>query len=145
MELEQEMRVTSDDLLRRLERLRELEIEKRELTPGTARFRKIAKDIERLAAGVLTKTVEQEQLGRQAGAALEQTGVASPPIADIAPRRELAVILGEWREAERALAAAAPGTPAQRDAQAAVQRLRDEYRDSYSNASHDTAETSVRS
>ncbi|HUG48897.1 MAG TPA: hypothetical protein VMP67_10860 [Candidatus Limnocylindria bacterium] len=145
MELEQDMRVTSDDLMHRLDRLRELEIEKRQLTPGSARFRKLDRDIERLAAGVLTKSAEQEQLGRQAGAMLEQTGVASPPIADIAPRRELYVILGEWREAERALAAAAPGTPAQQDAQAAVQRLRDEYRESYSDASHDTAENSVRS
>lgn len=134
MEFEQELRATSDELLRRLERLRELEIEKRQLTPGTDRFRKIARDIERLAAGVLTKTVEQEHLADRSMEVREQTGIVAQPIADVTPRRDISLILGEWREAERRLSAAAPGTPDHLEAQAAVQRLRSEYRDAYLSA-----------
>lgn len=134
MELEQELRATSDELLRRLERLRELEVEKRQLTPGTARFRRIARDIERLAAGVLTKTVEQEHLADKSIEVREQTGVLPQPIAEVTPQRDISLILGEWREAERRLSAAAPGTPDHLEAQAAVQRLRTEYRDAYLSA-----------
>ena len=134
MELEQELRATSDELLRRLERLRELEIEKRQLTPGSARFRKIARDIERLAAGVLTKSVEQEHLADASAEVRQSVGVAPPPIEEVEPRRELSLILGEWREAERRLSAATAGAPEHLEAQAAVQRLRDEYRDAYLSA-----------
>lgn len=134
MEFEQELRSTSDELLRRLERLRELEMEKRQLTPGSARFRKIARDIERLAAGVLTKTVEQEHLADNAAELRDKAGFSAPPIEEVAPKREIALILGEWREAERRLAAAVPGTPEHLERQAAVQRLRAEYREAYLSA-----------
>lgn len=129
MELEQDLRLTSDELLRTLERLRELEIEKRSLTPGTVRFRRIAGEIEKLAATILTKTVEQEQLAAESVAVREQTGVVSPPINDIALKRDIQLILGEWREAERRLSTAASGTPEHLEALAAVRRLRAEYRD----------------
>ncbi|CAN5578956.1 hypothetical protein BH23CHL6_BH23CHL6_00030 [soil metagenome] len=131
MELEQDLRSTSDDLLRRLERLRDLEMEKRQLTPGSPHFRRLAAEIERLAAGVLVKSVEQDQLGQVAGAVLEETETVSPPIAEIPPRRDIALILGDWREAERRLSACSPGTPEHSEAQAAVQRLRAEYRDTH--------------
>jgi len=134
MELEQELRATSDELLRRLERLRELEMEKRQLTPGTARFRRIARDIERLAAGVLTKTVEQEHLADKSFDVRQKTGVPPQPIAEVTPQRDISLILGEWREAERRLSAAVPGTPDHLEAQAAVHRLRTEYRDAYLSA-----------
>jgi len=139
MEFEQELRAASDELMRRLERLRELEIEKRQLTPGTARFRKLARDIERLAAGVLTKTVEQEHLADKSIELREQTGAQPQPIAEVRPQRDISLILGEWREAERRLSAAEPGTPSHLEAQSAVQRLRTEYRDAYLNAASTTS------
>jgi hypothetical protein len=131
MELEQDLRTASDDLLHRLERLRQMELEKRQLTPGSAHFRRLAAEIERLAAGVLAKSVEQDQLGQLAGAVLEETATAARPIAETPPRRDISVVLGEWRETERRLSASAPGTPEQLEAQRAVQRLRDEYRKSH--------------
>jgi hypothetical protein len=132
MEVEHRLRTTSDELLHRLERLRELELEKRQLTPGTQRFQALVRDIEQLAAAVLTKTVEQEELAEQAIDVREATGVDPAPIADVSARREVSVILGEWREAERRLSAAAPGTAQQLEAQASVDRLRAEYREAYS-------------
>jgi hypothetical protein len=135
MELEQELRSTSDELLRRLERLRELEVEKRNLKPGTEHFRAIARDIEMLAAGVLTKTVEQEQLADESLELRRATGSAAPPIVDVPPVREPSAILAEWREAERRLADAPAGTIEHDEARAEVDRLRDEYRRAYRAAS----------
>jgi hypothetical protein len=55
-----------------------------------------------------------------------ETGAAAPA------QREASVILGEWREAERRLSAAPPGTPEHEETRAAVDRLRSEYRAAYS-------------
>lgn len=131
MELEQDLRSTSDEMLRRLDRLRELELEKRTLDPGSDRFLRIARDIERLAAMVLNKTHEQEQLA-EVTVALPDAGVAPPPpIENVTPLRDIQLILNEWRDAERRLAAASVGTPDHLEAQVAVQRLRSEYRQTY--------------
>jgi hypothetical protein len=135
MELEQELRSTSDELLRRLERLRELELVKREMTPGTDQFQAIARDIETLAASVLTKTVEQEQLAEETLEVRHATGYSAPPIEDVPPVREPSAILAEWREAERRLADAPAGTIEHDEARGAVDRLRDEYRRAYRAAS----------
>lgn len=137
MELEQELRSTSDELLRRLERLRELELEKRRVKPGTEQFRTIARDIEMLAAGVLTKTVEQEQLAELSIDVRQHTGYVPPPIAEISVAREPSAILAEWREAERRLADAPPGSIEHDEARAEVARLRDEYRRAYQAASQE--------
>lgn len=131
LELEQELRSTSDDVLTRLERLRELELKKRRLTPGSPRFVSIAADIEKLAASLLAKSAEQEQLGQQAAELRQATGVISRRIEDVRPQREVAAILKEWREAERRLATASPGSADYVEAEAAIHRLRAEYRDTY--------------
>jgi hypothetical protein len=131
MELEQDLRATSDNMLRRLDRLRELELEKRKLEPGSDRFIRIARDIERLAAMVLNNTQEQEQLAQATAAVQESADVALPPIEQVTPLRDIQQILNEWREAERRLAAASAGTPDHLEAQAAVHRLRAEYRQTY--------------
>jgi hypothetical protein len=135
MELEQELRSTSDELLRRLERLRQLEVEKRNLKPGTDQFAAIARDIETLAAGVLTKTVEQEQLAEESFEVRRATGYSAPPIEDVPPVREPSAILAEWREAERRLGDARAGTIEHDEARGEVDRLRDEYRRAYRAAS----------
>lgn len=137
MELEQDLRLTSDELLRRLERLRELELEKRRVKPGTEQFRTLARDIEMLATGVLTKTVEQEQLAELSIDVRQNTGYVPPPIAEISVAREPSAILAEWREAERRLADAPPGSIEHDDARAEVARLRDEYRRAYQAASQE--------
>jgi hypothetical protein len=135
MELEQELRSTSDEMLRRLEQLRELELEKRQMMPGTDQFQAIARDIEMLAASVLTKTAEQEQLAELSTDVRQATGHTAPPIADITVTREPSAILAEWREAERRLADAPAGTIEHDEARGEVDRLRNEYRRAYSAAS----------
>lgn len=130
MELEQDLRLTSDDLMNYLERLRDLELEKRGLTPGSSEFVSIAAEIEKLAARVLATTVKQETLAEETLSAKVEDDVELRPIKDVPPVREVQLILAEWREAERRLAAASYGTPEHLQAQAAVKRLRDEYRSS---------------
>lgn len=135
MNVEQELRLTSDEMLRRLDRLRELELEKRALAPGTDRFVAIAKEVERLAASVLVKTTEQERLAEASAVVHGATGALAAPIDEVAPRREISQILNEWRDAERQLAAATPGTAEHEAARASIDRLRLEYRDAYQSAS----------
>ena len=128
MEIEQDLRFTSDEMLRALERLRELEERKRKLTPGTKSFLKLAEEVEQLAATVFDRTREQT-LGADRSVALrEQAGVEPRPIDEVPPIRELHLILAEWRDAERRLTEAVPDTIQASDAEADVERLRQEYR-----------------
>jgi len=52
LEVESELRVASDRILKSLEQLDSLENEKRTLKPDSARFQTLAKEIERLAADI---------------------------------------------------------------------------------------------
>ena len=119
-----ELRATSDRMLGMLDQLRELETRKRELTPGTEEFARLAWDVADLAR----TTVRWSELQlRQANEALE-AGTAQPAVALVdVPVRRLDEVLAEWRQAEIRLSQALPGSP---DAEAAAQdasRLRAEY------------------
>lgn len=128
MEFEQDLRFTSDEMLRALERLRELESRKRKVKPGTERFRKLAEEVEALAGSIFTQTAEQQRLAAESVGLTETRVIDAPPIDQIGPVRELHMILNEWRDAERRLAAAAPGSEDAADADADAERLRQEYR-----------------
>ncbi|CAN5293454.1 hypothetical protein BH24CHL7_BH24CHL7_12250 [soil metagenome] len=128
IEFEQDLRYTSDEMLRALERLRELEARKRHLQPGTPHFLKLAEEVHILAREVFAETTEQQRLAEQSVELREATVIDPPPIDDMPPVRELQIILGEWREAERRLEAAAPGTDEVADARADTEKLRQEYR-----------------
>ena len=131
MELEGELRLASDRMLRTLEQLQALETEKRELTPGSPRFKKLATEIERLAAVVFTQTHAQESLGQQAAAHAQRTGEGLAPIAAAPAPRDLQVILADWRDAERRLGVADPDSAEHATADADIARLRNEYHDAY--------------
>ena len=135
MELEADLRLTSDRMIRTLEKLEALENEKRTLTPGTAEFVRLAREIERLASQVFAQTRTQEQLAQQTRSVTQQTGEKMTPIAQTGTVRELSQILADWRDAERRLAAADDGTQEHTQALADVSRLRDEYHRSYSASS----------
>jgi hypothetical protein len=128
MEFEQDLRYTSDEMLRALERLRELETRKRKLKPGTERFRKLAQEVQDLAGTVFAETSEQQRLANQSIELTRANVIDPPPIDDMRPVRELHIILNEWRDAERRLASAEAGSEEASDAAAQVQRLRQEYR-----------------
>src|SRR5688572_6621114 len=108
MELETDLRLASDRMLTTLDQLETLENEKRTLEPGSERFNRLAREIERLAAAVFAQTHAQQQLGEQARVVAERTGATMTPIEATPNLRELHVILADWRDAERRLLNAAP-------------------------------------
>ena len=127
------LRATSDALLADLEALETLEREKRGLRPGDPRVVQLAEAVEQLARRLLGKSVTQRELSAVAKDLAEHpTGDASPSIEDT--RREIHVILADWREAERRAGEAAPGSPERVASDIRIQSLRDEYR-----AAHEAA------
>jgi hypothetical protein len=129
MSIEQELLATSDALLRILDRLHELESEKRELPTGSRRFVELATQIDDLAVEVLRRTERQEELAQDMEARREAGGAPGRPIDDLeASKRTLVEILEDWRNAERRLASADPGSPESSEAAARVRQLREEYR-----------------
>jgi hypothetical protein len=121
---DQELRVTSDGFLARVERLHALEEQKREVPPAEAA--ELAKEVEILTREVLEWAERQTTLAKDA-AAEDRDG---QPIA-VTPPRALHVVLDEWRAAERAVTSEQPGTAAYESARADVDRLRDEYARAY--------------
>jgi hypothetical protein len=129
MSLEKELRSTSDSLLRALDRINDLESEKRSLPTGSERFVELAHEIERLALEVLRHTQDQASLADTTEARAAAGGGLGRPVDAIPPApRELSAILSDWRDAERALAAADPATEGAAIAASDVRRLREEYR-----------------
>jgi hypothetical protein len=131
VELETDLRVASDRILRTLEQIEVLENEKRDLPPSDARFQTLAKEIERLASEVFAQSHAQKQMGVRAEAVEDRTGVELPSINETNATRELAVVLAEWRDAERRLQLAAPDSAEHVTAAADVGRLREEYHRAY--------------
>lgn len=116
----QTLRHTSDALLAQLSQLEELERTKRELEPGSRAQLRLARRVESLARKVLNTAGQQTDVVE----AIAETTDGSDPLT----AREPHVILAEWREAERTMEAAPPGTPEWQTARGDVDRLRQEYR-----------------
>ncbi len=130
MDLQHNLRNVSDEMLRTLEQLQNLENEKRSEQPGTPRFARLASEIEKLAALVFSQTSTQQSLAEKSHAAAER-GVELAPIDEIPALRDVSVILSEWRDAERRLAATAIDSAEHAKAAGDVRRLRDEYHRAY--------------
>lgn len=126
MNVEQQLRATSDSVLATLDQLALLETEKRTLKPDSQRFQDVALEIERLAADMFAQAHAQERLGERSQAEAAR-GKNLPPIDKVPATRELHVILEEWRAAERQLAAASPRTADHARAAAEISRVREEY------------------
>ena len=121
----EERRFASDQLLVDLDRLRVLEVQKRSLTPGSDDYVELARAVEELAIEVLGSSVRQKELAEKAAVVLDRVGTPEAAIGDAA-RRNATDILHDWREAERARAAAV-GTAAEATEEARVKQFRDEY------------------
>ncbi|HEY3163535.1 MAG TPA: hypothetical protein VGJ71_04205 [Candidatus Limnocylindrales bacterium] len=128
METGDALRQTSDAVLRDLDVLITIEEEKRTLEPGDPRLVELAKRIEAIAQRVLVGTTRQHELTRVANAQVEGGSDAAPGTSIEDTPRALALILAEWRDAERRAGAAEPGSGEAAEAGALVDRLRDEYR-----------------
>jgi hypothetical protein len=128
-----ELRRTSDDVLRNLDALSALEEQKRTVQPGDPRLVTLAKEVEALAAKVLVASVRQRNLATNLNND-PAAAAATPPINE--RTRPAAEILKAWRDAERALAAAAPGSADEATARAAIEQCREEYRQAFESRSN---------
>lgn len=130
-EADLELRTVSDRLLTALDRLYELETEKRQVEAGSRRFVELAEQVERLTHAVLSTTQRQETLARASEYTVGADGPSGTPIEQIRPagtERRLKEILADWRAAERRLRDALPGSAEYAQASAEVEALRYEYR-----------------
>jgi hypothetical protein len=130
MDIKPTLRVNSDALLATIDRLRDLEVEKRGVAPGSGRFLELADEIRRLASGVLDTSDLQRELAEASNAVAEagRPDLVQTPIDAIRPVREVQVVLAQWRDAERRLSAAREGSEEATSIELEVSRLRDEYR-----------------
>jgi hypothetical protein len=128
--IEPELHATSDALLDKLDRLRALELEKRQLPVGSPRLVELANEIERLAASVLGSSDTQADLAREAlDEARKGTLDPNTTIDEMASStRELHAVLAEWRDAERHLGEVEAGSAEAVRLRAEIDLLRDEYR-----------------
>lgn len=127
MDASRELRASSDALLDDLALLAGLEQEKRTLSPESPRLVSLAEEIERLAARVLGQSRRQRSLS-EVITDQASDGTGKPPPSIEATPREIHLILADWRDAERRMAEATPGSRPALDAEAEVDRLREEYR-----------------
>lgn len=127
-DLADDLRTTSDALLRDLEVLAAIEEEKRDLQPGDARRVELATRIQEIASRLLATSARQTRL-TEVGRSQAQAGATTEPAPTIneTPARPIAEILADWRAAERRLRAAEPGSAEAAEASALSDHLREEY------------------
>jgi hypothetical protein len=128
--IEPELHATSDAVLANLDRLRALEVEKRQLPIGSPRLVDLANEIEQLAATVLGTTDLQTDLAKEAAAQVRNGDLA--PDASIesmadAPR-DVHAVLAEWRDAERRLGEVEASSAEASQLHEQIEALRREYR-----------------
>ena len=124
------LRLTSDELLRDLDALNQLEEEKRQTPEGDPRLVEIATRVEELAQRVLDHSRRQVALSQSVNREAA-SGESSGGATIATSRRNPGEILAEWRAAERETAAAEPDSIASIEARARADRLRDEYREAF--------------
>jgi hypothetical protein len=137
LETSHSLRQTSDELLRDLDVLTTLEEQKRGLDPGDPKLVELAGRIETIAERVLVGSIREHQLTKVANEQVEAEEPAAPTLTiDETPARPVAVVLAEWREAERRMGDLDPDSAEADEARALVDALRAEYRRAYEAARH---------
>ena len=96
---EQQLRSTSDEVLDTLDKLHQLEVEKRSIPPTDPRFHELAKEVQQLADGLTSTAEVQAALGEKVAEKHDLAGNEAPAI-DETPR-DVMTILADWRDAER--------------------------------------------
>jgi hypothetical protein len=122
------LRDTSDQLVRDLEALSTLEEEKRQLSPDDERFVDLATRIESIAMRVLVASGRQRELTEEIHRAADAGSPGAPTESIEEMARPIAAILSDWREAERRLEGAKPGSAEEREVEVLIEQLREEYR-----------------
>ena len=134
METGNALRETSDALLRDLDVLVTLEEDKRSLEPGDPRLVELAARIEEIARRVLAGTVRQHDLTRVVRAQVAADSPHAPDASIDDTDRPIQAVLADWRDAERRAVAADPDSAEAAEANALVERLREEYRRAHDKA-----------
>ncbi len=119
------LRANSDALLRDLDALGSLEEQKRALPPTDPQMLALAGRIEEIAQRLLAGSSNQRELAEEIVGSAALGGPA--PAIDDTPR-SIQSVLADWREAERALAAAEVGSVAALEAEALVEASKAAYR-----------------
>ena len=119
------LRAASDSLLRDLTELQALEQEKRHTEPDSPRLVRLAIEIEALAARVMGTSMRQRERAEEIVGA---NGADAPDDTIAETPREIHVILAEWRDTERQLTDAVPGSAEADLAERRIDTLRREYR-----------------
>ena|SRR5215212_1787987 len=123
---EGEIRASSDSMLAMLDRLKALEVDKRQYPLGSAEFVERAEEVERLSRLVFRWSGIQQQMADQSVRRVETGALPAEPLAEVEPR-PLDRILATWREAQLRFELAKPGSPEAQDAADEIERLREEY------------------
>jgi hypothetical protein len=125
------LRSVSDALMRDLEALVNAEQEKRNVAPDDPRLVTLAAEVDQLARRVLNLTTRQQDIAEDVHEQAVEGGPDAPTETIEETHRAIGLILSEWRDAERDVAAFPPGSAEAERAQATADRLREEYRRSY--------------
>lgn len=126
-----ELRATSDALLRDLDVLGTLEAEKRTIDPGDDRLVDLAAQIELIAGRVLSGSRLQRQLSNEVGEQVREGAENAPTTSIEDTPRMPTEILAEWRDAERRRSSADPASAEFTEADTLVELLREEYRHAF--------------
>ncbi|HLX34869.1 MAG TPA: hypothetical protein VKR30_06440 [Candidatus Limnocylindrales bacterium] len=132
--IEQHLRSASDAILLLVGEVEQLERHKRGVRPQDPRFDVLAKAVSDAAAALAAFTEAEEAWGHDADGA--RSTVSS--IADSAAPPTLSAILQRWREIERQLNEAAPGSPEAEALFEEFERVRAQYMTAF--AAHQTSE-----
>ena len=135
------LRAASDALLRDLTELQILEQEKRHTDPDSPRLVDLAEEIEALAVRVMDTSMRQRE---RAEAVSADDGLATPDRSIVDTPREIHVILAEWRDTERQLADAPPGSHDANIAERRIEFLRQEYHRAHDAARRRSGEGTAR-
>jgi hypothetical protein len=129
-EAESGLRAVSDELLSELDRLAEIENEKRALDPGDERVTQLATQARQLAERILSTSRAEEVLVQGSAEAIRKGLPGAPQLPIEQTPRALHLILNDWRDAERQASASVPGS----EERAAFRRRADAFRAEYQRA-----------
>jgi hypothetical protein len=125
--LEERLRSASDGIHLVVDQLKALEDQKRAVEPSDPRFIELAALVRESAESLAGLAQTEETFARElTGHRFDE---ALSAIEDVPARHDLAQILEEWRDVERRLEHAPPGSPEARELVARFEQLRAEYAD----------------
>jgi hypothetical protein len=124
-DLEERLRGASDAIQLMVQQLHALETQKRRVEPEDSRFIDLAALVRSTAAELLDLATTEETFARELSP--QPASVDLPRIEEVEPRHDLKQILQEWRDVERRLTSADPGSPEATALVARFEELRTEY------------------